>query len=337
MPEKISRYASYGEKLIKLFAKLLFSGRSYSLTELSRMLGCSKQSVMRLMDDITRSYGVEVEETIEERHKYYRIRKPGHNIPILNLTHEEMGVLLMCQAFARHLLGSTLFDEASQALEKNRALLEGQGVLPAGSFTSYRPGSIDYTPHEGSIRILLQAMETNTVCKITYRSLSSERAKTYFIIPLKIFSHNDTIYLSARYAGKPGRPVTIPEYDPLLVVHRIRKVELTGNTFEFPKDYDFETTYNLNFGIIKQDAFNVEAEFTGIAATYVAERIWSPDQKITRKPGGKVRLVFSASSQPELISWLLSFGDNARLIKPEWLQEKMHSTIQKMQGLYSRE
>ena len=158
MPDKISPYASYGEKIIKLFAKLLFSGQSYSLTELSRMLVCSKQTVLRLMDDIRRSYGVEIEETVLERNKYYRLKKAGKVPPALALTGSEMSVLLMCQAFARHLLGSALFEEASTALEKNRAL---SGPTPDNTehhFTSYKPGSIDYTPHEESIKTLLKAM-----------------------------------------------------------------------------------------------------------------------------------------------------------------------------------
>ena len=38
MAEKYDPYKSYGEKLIGLFARLLFSGESHSLTDLARML-----------------------------------------------------------------------------------------------------------------------------------------------------------------------------------------------------------------------------------------------------------------------------------------------------------
>ncbi|HVN70754.1 MAG TPA: WYL domain-containing protein [Desulfomonilia bacterium] len=334
MPEKISPYASYGEKIIKLFAKLLFSGQSYSLSELSRMLVCSKQTVLRLMDDIRRSYGVEIEESIIERQKYYRLRKPGKVPPVLALTEIEMSVLLMCQAFARHLLGDALFDEASTALEKNRALA---GPIPGEvqhHFTSYKPGSIDYTPHKESIKTLLKAMENRKICKVSYRSLVSGRSKTFLIMPLKIFSHNDTMYLSARYAGKPGKNDTRRNYDPLLAVHRLKRAEMTETTFEFPRDYDFEQIYNHNFGIIKSDSFQVEVEFTGLSARYVSERMWSPDQKIMRVDDSAIRITFSASSEKEFISWLLSFRDEARLVKPESLVEKVKTTLHDMQGLY---
>ncbi len=334
MPDKISPYATYGEKIIKLFAKLLFTGQSYSLTELSRMLVCSKQTVLRLMDDIRRSYGVEIEETTIERNKFYRLKRPGKVPPALALTGTEMSVLLMCRAFARHLLGSALFEEASTALEKNRALAGPSPDAAGHHFTSYKPGSIDYTPHEQGIKTLLKAMEQRSVCKVSYRSLLSEKSKTFLIMPLKIFSHNDSMYLSARFAGKPGRKDDRREYDPLLAVHRLKRVEMTDGHFEFPADYDFEEIYNRNFGIIKSRAFQVEARFTGLAARYVSERMWSPDQRIWRIDDSTIGLTFSASSEKELISWILSFGEEARVIRPEPLAAGIRQTLERMIARY---
>lgn len=335
LPEKMSPYATYGEKIIKLFAKLLFSGQAHSLTELSRMLACSKQTVLRLMDDIRRSYGVEIEETLQDRNRYYRLKRPGRVPPVLAMTGSEMNVLLMCQAFARHLLGDTLFDEASTALDKNRALAGPGHGHAQGSFTSYRPGTIDYTPHEDSIRTLLKAMELGRVCIVSYRALLSERSKRFCVMPLKIFSHNDTMYLSARYAGKPGKPASGRRYDPLLAVHRLKGVEMTGESFAYPKDYDFEQIYNTNFGIIKGSSFVAEVEFTGLSARYVAERMWSPDQKVCRVDDGGVRITFSASSEREFISWVLSFGDEARIISPERHRGLLAAMLSRMQGMYA--
>jgi len=112
-------------------------------------------------------------------------------------------------------------------------------------------------------------------------------------------------------------------------------VETTDRDFEFPKNYDFEKLFNLEFGIIKEEAFKVRVEFTGWAAKYVAERIWSPDQKITKKKGGGTVLTFTASSKPELISWLLSFGDQAKLLKPKWLVDNVREAVNRMQVAYS--
>ena len=112
-------------------------------------------------------------------------------------------------------------------------------------------------------------------------------------------------------------------------------MEITDRGFEFPENYDFEKLFNREFGIIKEEAFNVRVEFTGWAAKYMAERIWSPDQKITKKKGGSTVLTFTASSEPELISWLLSFGDGAKLLKPDWLVDEVRETVNRMQNTYS--
>jgi predicted DNA-binding transcriptional regulator YafY len=307
MPEKKDSYSSYGQKLISLFAKMLFTQQKHSLIGLSKMLNCSKQTVQRLVDDIRRSYGVEVEDFLEDRRKYYRIKRLNGNIPVLDVTESELNALYMCKTFTEHLMGKKLFEEASHALEKNHAALPPDKAPSPQHFASFRSGSIDYTP--------------------------ASRAKTFHIKPLKIFSHKDSVYVHACLARAPGKPYKEPEFNPLLAIHRIKKIEITDRLFEFPKNYDFDKAFKQNFGVIKEDAFEVEVEFTDWAAKYVSERIWSPDQKIHKK-NGTTKLTFSASSEPELISWVLSFGHQARLKKPDSLATKVKKASEDIKKIY---
>ena len=69
------------------------------------------------------------------------------------------------------------------------------------------------------------------------------------------FSYHDKIYLHAGMARKPGATYKEPDFDPLLAMHRIKKVS------------------NYDFGIIKEDTFRVEMELTGWSTRYVAEKI----------------------------------------------------------------
>jgi len=335
MPKKRDIYSSYGQKLISLFAALLFSRQRHSLIELSRMLSCSKQTVLRLVENIKMSYGVDIEESIENRKKYYRLKRRVGIDPTLNLTESEISVLQMCRAFTEHLLGRQLFEDAAQALLKSQAHLPENQRVDSRHFASFIPGSIDYTDHHQIIRRLIKAMDEKKVCKITYKRIMADKGKTFYIKPLKIFSHKDTVYIHARMARYPGKPFKEPDFDPLLAVHRVQKLELTERSYEFPKDYDFEKFFNQNFGVIKQEAFDVVMEFTGYAAEYVSERIWSPGQKLIKKKDGSVKLKFSASSEPELISWVLSFGDEAKMLKPEWLIEDMKKVVSRMKKTYS--
>jgi predicted DNA-binding transcriptional regulator YafY len=290
------------------------------------MLRCSKQTVLRLVDDIRRAYGVEIEESVRERRKYFRLKKQVVT-PVLPLSRSEITVLQMCKAFTEHLLGADLLKDAAQALDKTTSNLPGQQGVSSKHFAVLPFGGIDYTPHQDTLRTLILAMEGKKVCKVTYRAGYDGRAKTFFIKPLKLFSHKDCLYLSAQMARYPGRTYCIPDFDPLLVVHRIGKIELTNRNFEYPKSYSFETRFNKDLGVIKDESFDVEVEFKDWAARFVSERVWSPKQRLIQKKNGSVRLVFKTSSKPEIISWILSFADECRLLKPKWLIKEISGVL----------
>jgi len=314
---------------------LLFSKESHSLTDISRRLRCSKQTVLRLIESIKRAYGVDIEEHMQGNRKYYRIKKMTGTPPVLGPTESELNALHMCRAFTECLLGRGFLEEATRALEKSQALIADNKTFSPSHFASFRPGRIDYTPHQAAVRIIIEAMDNKRVCRVSYKSIMARRAKTFYIKPLKLFSYYDTIYLHAHQARQPGKPYRAPNFHPLLAVHRIKNAEMTDRMFQFPNNYDFEKVFNKSFGVMKEEAFKVEVEFTGYSAKWVKERIWSPDQKVTKRRAGKIIMSFSASSAPEIIEWLLSFEDEAKLIEPDWLVERMKETINRMQGIYN--
>lgn len=334
MPEKLDPYSGHGQKIVSLFARLMFSRESHSLSDLSKWLRCSKQTILRLIDIIKRSYGVDIQETKKGNRKYYRIVKLPGAPPALTITESKLNALHMCRSFTEYLLGRDFFEQATRALEKSQALIPDRKGFVPGYFASFRPGSIDYTPHQNAVRILIEAMDKRKICKLAYKSIMSKSPKTFYVKPLKIFSYYDTLYVDARLARKPNAPYKTPEYDPLLAVHRIKKIELTDRMFQFPENYDFDKVFNKSFGVVKEKTFKVEVEFKGYSAEWVKERIWSADQTITKKRGKKIVISFSVASEPEFIEWLLSFEDEARLIYPQWLVEKVKDTIGRIQQVY---
>jgi predicted DNA-binding transcriptional regulator YafY len=328
MANKIDPDQTHGEKVIRLFARLLFSSRPHSLTELAETLNCSKQTVSRILEKIERSLGVDLERLKSGREATFAIknRKPP---PAAYLSQSEMDLLWMCRGFAERLVGKDLFNEVQQALFKSQTLVNGEATPTAENFASFFPGTIDYTPYQNTIRTLIEGMNEHRVCKVAYKGAASQRPKTFHIKPLKIFTHKDTLYLHALKAKDPWQKKWVePEFDPLLAIHRFKKVEIADRTipFEVPKGYDFEKAFNQTFGIIKDKSFRVEAEFTDWAAVYVSERIWSPDQAI-KKEGEKLIISFTSSSETEVISWILSFGCCARLLGPDFLTLRLAGEV----------
>jgi predicted DNA-binding transcriptional regulator YafY len=335
MPKKLDDRSTYGQKLITLFARLLFSGDKYSLTQLANDLKCSKQTVLRLVDDIQNSFKVDIEEIREGNRKYVCIKKPGRKLTCIPMTERELLVLQMCHAFAKHLLGQEQFCEAEIAINKSKVLLPGPTSTLSDHFGAMRFGTIDYSPYHDSMGTLIEAMQKSKVCQVSYQAIMEDKPKELHIKPLKMFSHKDTVYLHARLAKKPGQPYVEPDFDPLLAIHRMKKVEMTARDFESPADYNFEKFFNRHFGVIKEKAFTVEAMFSGWSARYVAERVWSPDQEIEAIGPDKIKVTFTASSSPEVISWILSYGEEAELLQPQWLVKEIAEKIDWMHDTYA--
>lgn len=330
MPKKKSD-KTYGEKLIWLFAELYFKGQPRSLIELAKELDCSKQAVMRMVDHISRAY-VPIEETKEGRRSYYHIPRPEKLPKALSMSSSEIAMLQMCQAFTRHLLGEEMIRESEKAVQKSSTL--AIGAAGQDCFAVFLPGTIDYTPRQNDIRQLMKAMEEKKVCEIVYKKPMEETGKTFYIKPYKLFSYNNALYLHAGMARYPGSRKTEFEFNPLLAVHRLEKVTLTERKFEFPQSYDFEKYFNQAFGIIKQDTFTVKLALTGYAAAFAMERRLSPDQKARKNKDGDIVLAFTASSEPEVVSWVLSFGDEVKVLSPGWLADAVRQTIEAMRKRY---
>ena len=334
MAEKKNLYQSYGQKLISLFVRLLFSGKKYSLTELAKLHDCSKQTILRLIDDLDRSYKIELEQTKEGNKHYYRIKRQQSTQPIASLSETELSLLEMCRDFTSQLLGKKIFEDVSLAIMKSKTLEFNENIKASTNFATIKTGTIDYTAHQETICTLIEAMKQKTLCQVSYQAIMETKANTFIIMPLKLFSYRDALYIHARRVSINTLTDIKQSYDPLLAVHRIIKVKMMDKRYEQPDNYDFEKLFNKQFGIIKDQTFVVEVEFTGWAAKYVTERQWSPKQEIKIKNKDKIILEFKASSEQEVLSWVLSFGGEAKLIKPEALINKIKDQIHYMQCNY---
>jgi len=335
MSKKIKPDKDHGQKVIELFFKLYFSPYEYSLTELSRELECSKQTIGRIVDKINSSTeGIKIEDFIKDRRRIFKIKKDKIPAKKMNLSQSEYGLLQMCCSFTKHLIGKETFDQALNALGKSQVLIKNRQIVSAKHFATFTPGTIDYSGHQQIIKNLIIAMENSKVCKLTYKSIWNQEPKIFYIKPLKLFSKDDTIYLHAQMAKAPGKVYKPPKFDPLLVIHRIEGLDITKTSFKFPDNFDFEKTFNQTFGVMKEDFFQARVEFSGYAARHVKERIWSHDQVIKEKKGNKIELTFTATSYIEALSWILSYGYEARVLEPEWFVEEMQAEVKKMYGSY---
>lgn len=330
MPEKINPYSSPATKVLSLYGLLLFSGKKYSLTELAQLLRCSKQTVLRMMEQIELSHQAEIESSIEGGRKWFKIKTPLTK-PRLSLDVKAIQHLMLCRDFVCHILPQALREEISRTIAHTTVLLpdqEERSRAMAKLGEAYVKGSINYNGHQEYISLLLNAIAERRVCRVSYQASGRLERKEYCIAPLTVIAHHGALYISCWLVTDTEEPEVIYD-DMLLAVQRLLEVEQTERKIAIKEDRPIKESWRT-FGLMKGEPFRIKIGFSPEAAVYVRERKWSDDQTISPTPEGGIILELTTTSRPEVISWALSFGPEATVLSPADLRGEIKGLVVEM-------
>lgn len=330
MPRKKDLYSSAGQKVVGLYSLLLFTGRAYSLGQLAKLFHCSKQTVLRMVEEIALSQRMDLESWMEGRERMYRARTPQQR-PNVSLSIDEIQHLLLCRDMVWHWLPAALREDVEQTIAKATVLLPEYDHRDAAltSLAGARPkGVVDYSNSQDQVDAVLRAVRDRLVCEIDYQSPERPEAKTLIVAPYQVLAYREGLYVRARLEKALEAPADF--YDPTLALHRMKEVRLTDRPFApIPIPEDMNGAAH-GFGLFHGTPFRVVVEVVPKAAMYVRERIWSQDQELTELPDGGLRLAFTANSRLEVMNWVLSFGGEATLIEPTDLRAELRERINRL-------
>lgn len=298
-----------GDKLLALYQRLTLDGRKHFQSDIARDLGCSTQTVVRLIAVIERNLGRDayVENGLESRRRYYRLRSRSEE-KSLGFSFEELHCLAACRDVAVQFLPESVVDRISNTITA-LVLHLAEGIPPtAGRPIGFRSkGFIDYSPHFQTITTLRKAIEARQVCRIVYRARGRQVVGVYRYAPGRIVAMNGTLYAQGYRMTDdsvlPDRPTTFS-------IHRIVEVTPTGEYFRF-NAADGEPR---SFGLVWHEPRRVQVQVDAEAADYVRDRVWSDDQVIEDQDDGGIVLSVTTTSGKELNAWVLSFGGQAKIL-----------------------
>jgi len=161
---------------------------------------------------------------------------------------------------------------------------------------------------------VMDALIKQRVCKMGYRSLRKEKASLRQVEPLTLLTHKQGLYLLARERGEE-RVLTF-------AVDRIASFDAGTETFDYPSGYSPQQQTEGAFGLVSgKDRHKVVLEFTAAVAQLVVERRFHPSQKARRAASGGVILEMTLGNlSAELLSFVLSYGPDVRVVQPPALQ-----------------
>jgi predicted DNA-binding transcriptional regulator YafY len=337
MPTKKDPYSGPSQKVIGMFSLFLFSGRAHSLTHLAQTFQCSKQTVLRTVEQIERSHWLTLDTWITGREKFYQARKTQRT-PNISLDAEGLGKLLLCRDMVWHLLPDSYRREITRTLQGATTLLpdfdDRDGVM--ASYTLVKPkGMIDYSNKEFIITDLIRAIREHRLCDIIYISPKHAEPHLYTVAPYQMIVFHESLYLRVRPANMLDTPKDAK--DMLLAVHRMRAVATSEVRFKAIRIKKQARQFAGSFGLNQGEPFRVQVRVSPVAALYVSERIWSDDQSIVYAKDGGLTLEFSSTSEKETVAWVLSFGGEMELLFPEPLRDKISACAKSVLTLHQRQ
>lgn len=325
--------AKPAEKLLSLFTTLLFTNDRYSLSALAEMLDCSKQTVSRLLLQMEGARYGKVYKEKQGKEVFFKLLRP-EKLPALSLDSEGLSQLMLCRDFLVKLLPKKMQIRMQKSLEVAVSYLPPENQKMPGSVgASLAKGRIDYEPFQRYLETLIKAIQSNRVCFVSYRRAINKPEREYDYAPRRLVAYREGIFVLGYMVTEKGTPLPLHDDPTSLALHRMTGCTLTRRTSE--KVPDVPPPPQEALGIMKWgEPFEVVVKFAPSAATYVAERQWSANQKVTLCEDGSILLSVQVANELECVSWLLSFGAAAEVLEPAWFRERLAAELQEMQAKY---
>jgi len=236
--------------------------------------------------------------------------------------------------FLRVLKGTLLEDEFTGLYSKKKIALSKTEKkflsLTDKKFFYLGKGMKDYRDQKDVIDEIYNAVLQEQVLTMKRRSSSGD-IKNERVLPLTILMFNNGLYLVAFYEEQK-----MTERPRLFRVETIEDAECSRrDKFNYPKTYNPEKLFEGCFGLIATDKeYEVELEIkAGWAEEYLQSRSWTNNERYERK-GRHLHLIMRVPDLREVSTWVLSFGDQLKVIKPKALKDTVSSNIQKMAKVY---
>ncbi len=317
-----NRFGTPGLRLVQLYFRLATSGKPYSLTRLATMMSCSRQTILRMMEQIGMMPEVECETWRDKNERFYQIAQSSQQPNIL-FDADTLRHLALC----RDIVARLLPDAVREDLCKTLSAAAADGAAPPACAEPWVKGHIDYTPYQTILESAQQAMAARRLCRVQYNPRTSGAPARLLIAPLLIVAYREALYLRCQLYHAPRQPAG--QYRTL-AIHRIKSFHQEEAHFDAAAQEDQDPSFGFPF----HAPMRVTVAFRRGAASYVAERTWSPDQRIRKHKDGSLRLTFTSTSRLEVISWVLSFGPDAELLEPKDLREEIKTRTKEMAARY---
>jgi predicted DNA-binding transcriptional regulator YafY len=165
---------------------------------------------------------------------------------------------------------------------------------------------------------LEEALLSRNQCRILYQSLEDTEPHWRLIDPYALVIRGFW-YLIAYNPAKQSVN--------LYRLERISKFEVLPETFKKPKDFSVETYFEDSWNVFRGKKYKVRIRLKGVAARFALERQWPESRAFHWETENQGIIEVTVQGHEEIISWILSLGNNAELLSPKSLRDKIKQQV----------
>ena len=287
------------------------------------------RSIRRYLKETEREYDLEAVPTRAGGALLWRIRA-GEIPRKVELRRTQAYALLAARRLFEPLRGSALFEEIDLAVNKLLSIAQRPGRGPNAGIADarleerflYLPfAPKNYAEKTDELDDLFQAVSDLRPLSLLYRSIGRDREERITIHPYAMVLHRDSIYCVGLHVER-GEVRTF-------LLDRMRDTQAAAtDRFDLPKDFDIDDYFQGEFGIWKgTERYRVVIDFDAHAAEYIRMRRVHPTQKLAATATG-VRLTMTVGNLTQLTSWVLEWGQRARVVEPPELVDRVRAELE---------
>ena len=255
---------------------------------------------------------------------------------------------LLCLELIRKLLGQNsnddflykAFDELLKKIAPSGLINESEKVMANSENSEVKPAETTLLDRffiaprpkqlidEGVVEKVIEAIKHNYLLDFNYFSRWEPEERHRKIMPFQLVFDGGSMFL---YGAASRDKIPNPRLFKLSKVHNVQVI--TSSTFELPDNFHFREVFEKGrFGAFQYDeAYDYKIQFSGDARNIIHEYIWADNQIIEEnQKDGTTIISFTSSQWIPVFKWLLSFGENACPLEPDWLVEQWKQTVRKM-------
>jgi predicted DNA-binding transcriptional regulator YafY len=225
--------------------------------------------------------------------------------------------------------GSALYEEISMAGEKLLNVARRPGRGPNAGVADARLEErflyLPFAPKNYGSRTeelddVFQAVADLRPLSCRYKRNTGKEDRIV-LHPYAMVLYKDAIYCVGLHVAK-GEVRTF-------LLDRMRDTECaTSDRFDLPDDFRIEDYFQGQFGIWHGgEPQTVVIEFDARVREYVETRRIHPSQSLEVRSDGSVRLSMTIGDLTEVTTWVLGFGETAKVIEPASLRERVRSEL----------